>query len=238
MNEAFIISDQKRNELIGLDPKSAEIIRPILRGRDIKRYGYEFCNLWLINSHNGSPNEHIPPVNINCYPAIKAHLDNFRDALTKRFDMGNTAYNLRSCVYLDDFYKQKIVWGNLCLSAQYAMAEEGIFINAPSSMIVPGSEYLLAILNSKLADWFIRTLGVTRNGGYFEYKPMFVKKLPVPKADIGMQTKIRNLINQLHEFKKIGQDTTIIEEEIDNLVFNIYNLSKNEREYVMQNSIT
>ena len=139
---------------------------------------------------------------------------------------------------MDDFYKQKIVWGNLCLSAQYAMAEEGMFINAPSSMIVPGSEYLLAILNSKLADWFIRTLGVTRNGGYFEYKPMFVKKLPVPKVEVGIQVEIKNLINRLHELKKVRKDTLMIEEEIDDIIFGIYRLSQHEREFVLKNKGT
>ena len=105
-------------------------------------------------------------------------------------------------------------------------------------MIVPGSEYLLAILNSKLADWFIRTLGVTRNGGYFEYKPMFVKKLPVPKIDIGMQLEIKILINQLHELKKTGENTSMIEEQIDEIVFGIYRLSQIEREFVLQNKRT
>ena len=68
-NEAFIIDSAKREELIAKDAKSAEIIKPILRGRDIKRYGYEWAGLWLINSHNN------PPINIDNYPAIKEHLN-------------------------------------------------------------------------------------------------------------------------------------------------------------------
>lgn len=56
-----------------------------------------------------------------------------------------------------------------------------MFINAPCVMITPFSDYLLTVLNSKLGDWYIRQLGVTRNGGYFEYKPMFVEQLPVPQ---------------------------------------------------------
>jgi type IIS restriction enzyme R and M protein len=179
-NEAFIISGDKRNELISQNPKSAEIIRPILRGRDIKRYGYTFSDLWVITSHNGIRGRNIPRIHIDEYPAIKAHLDEFYSKLCKRADKGDTPYNLRNCAYMDDFSKQKIVWGNLCLNAQFAYVEDDYFINAPSPMIVPGSKYLLAVLNSKVADWYIRQLGVTRNGGYFEYKPMFVEKLPIP----------------------------------------------------------
>ena len=88
-NEAFIISGAKKDELIAADPKSAEIIRPILRGRDIKRYGYDFADLWLINTHNGQKEKGILPVNVNDYPAIKAHLDQYYERLAKRADKGD-----------------------------------------------------------------------------------------------------------------------------------------------------
>ena len=109
-NEAFIITGEKKNELITEDPKSAEIIRPILRGREIKRYGYDFADLWLINAHNGVGNKGIPRVDVNNYPAIKKHLDNYYPELQKRYDKGDTPYNLRSCDYIDDFSKQKIIY--------------------------------------------------------------------------------------------------------------------------------
>ena len=82
----------------------------------------------------------------------------------------------------DDFSKPKIVWGNLSLNASFAKAPAGMFINAPCVMITPFNDYLLAVLNSKLGDWYIRQLGVMRNGGYFEYKPMFVEQLPIPQT--------------------------------------------------------
>jgi hypothetical protein len=83
-NEAFIISGVKKDELIKQDPKSVEIIRPILRGKDIKRYGYEFADLWLINTHNGVRQSGIEPINIDEYPAVKKHLDNYYPALVKK----------------------------------------------------------------------------------------------------------------------------------------------------------
>lgn len=191
-NDAFIINTEKRDEILANCQtedernRTAELIRPILRGRDVKRYGYDWAGLWLINAHNGLKSKGIKPVDINDYPAIKEWLDNGGVAyngkmykgfsqIEKRSDRGDTPYNLRNCAYMEDFSKPKIVWGNLNLTASYAMVQDNSFINAPSPVIVPASKFLLAVLNSKLADYYIRQLGVTRNGGYFEYKPMFVE---------------------------------------------------------------
>jgi hypothetical protein len=109
-NEAFIIDKIKRDELIVKDSKSAEIIRPILRGRDIERYKSNFADLYLINAHNGNPSKKIPPIDIKKYPAIKNHLDEFWPKIKNREDQGITPYNLRSCAYMDDFSKQKLLW--------------------------------------------------------------------------------------------------------------------------------
>jgi hypothetical protein len=107
-NDAFIIDGAKRKELIEEDSKSDEIIRPILRGRDIKRYGYEFADLWLINTHNGIKEKGIKPINIDLYPAIKKHLDKYYPELKKRLDKGETSYNLRNCAYWRIFLNRKL----------------------------------------------------------------------------------------------------------------------------------
>lgn len=110
-NEAFIITGTERENRIKADPKSAEIIRPILRGIDIKRYQCRFADLWLINSHNGIKEKGIKPIDIDDYPAIKTHLDKHYPKLERRADKGVTPYNLRNCTDMDDFSTQKIVWG-------------------------------------------------------------------------------------------------------------------------------
>jgi hypothetical protein len=232
-NEAFIIPGSKKDELIAADPKSAEIIRPILRGRDIKRYGYEFADRWLINTHNGIREREIPPVDVTEYPAIKTHLDKFFSRLKARQDQGDTSYNLRSCAYMDDFSKQKIVWGNLCLSAQYAFVEEQYFISAPATMIVPGDKFLLAMLNSKLADFYIRSLGVTRNGGYFEYKPMFVEKLPVPVLNSKAKKPFAILVDEIHNRKRQNTSNGDIELKIDMMICELFELSSSEKNFLL-----
>ena len=105
-NEAFIISTEKRDEILASchsedeRKRTAELIRPILRGRDIKRYGYEWANLWLINTHNGIKGK-LERIHIEDYPAVKAHFDLFWDKIKDRADQGDTPYNLRNCAYLD-----------------------------------------------------------------------------------------------------------------------------------------
>ena len=226
-NEAFVITTDKRNEILancqteGERTRTAELIRPILRGRDIKRYSYDWANLWLINTHNGIKGK-IPRIQIENYPAIKAHLDQYWEKISTRADKGDTPYNLRNCAYMEDFSKPKIVWGNLNLTPNYALVENNSFINAPSSMIVPASKYLLAILNSKIADFYIKLLGVTRNGGYFEYKPMFIEQLPIP------QLKIEN--KELAQIERLIDNNNYT--EIEYIVYNLYGLTQDEINYI------
>ena len=199
-NDAFIITSEKREEILSHcandaeRERTAEIIRPILRGRDIRRYGYEWADLWLINTHNGVKDS-LERIHIEDYPAIKQHLDYYWDKIESRADKGDTPYNLRNCAYVDEFSKPKIVWGNLNTRGSYAMTPENMFINAPACMIVPGSQYLLAMLNSKVSDYYIRNLGVVRNGGFFEYKPMFVEQIPVPLPREEVVTSIEEVFN-------------------------------------------
>ena len=225
-NEAFIIDGAKREEILNKCRSAAErertdaLIRPILRGRDIKRYKAEWAGLYVLNVHNGIKEKNIPPIKIEEYPAIKAHLDLYWDKIAKRSDKGDTPYNLRNCVYMEDFLKQpKIGWGNLNLEGNYAYIDKGI--NAPSPFIVPGDYYLLGVLNSKLADFYIKRLGVTRNGGYFEYKPMFVSQFPVP---INKNNEIIDAVRCILSGKKSA--------DIDELVCKHYGLNDNETMFI------
>ena len=165
---------------------------------------------------------------IDNYPAIKKHLDQFYPELEKRADKGDTPYNLRNCAYTEDFSMQKIVWGNLNLNASYTIAPEGYFVNAPCPMIVPANRYLLAVLNSKLADYFIRSLGVTRNGGYFEYKPMFIEQLPVPIIPDKEQEKLASLAEKRNQTNLDSIEMEKIEGNINKLIYKLYDLTEEE----------
>ena len=238
-NDAFIITTEKRDEILANCQteeeriRTDELIRPILRGRDIKRYGYDWAKLYLIATF---PSRHY---DIEQYPAVKQHLLSFGkerlEQTGKTYSVNGEKVKARkktnnkwfetqdSISYWEDFYKPKIVWGNLNLTASYAMIQDNSFINAPSPMIVPASKFLLAVLNSQLADYYIRHLGVTRNGGYFEYKPMFVEKLPVPKSvDAKIVTDIESYVDSKNETA------------IDKAVYMFYGLTEEEILYINQ----
>ena len=184
-NEAFIIDGIKRAELIRNDPKSAEIIRPILRGKDIKRYGYSFGNQYLIATHNGycdSKGNEIPPININDYPAIKAHLDGCWDVISVRTDKGVTPYNLRNCAYWDDFSKQKVIWGEISDRPKFAF-DNGEYMQEATTFLMTGPKpkYLLAFLNSQLSMYFFSKIGTTTGIGTVRWKKFKLEEFSIPQ---------------------------------------------------------
>ena len=223
-NDAFIIDGAKRNELISADPKSAEIIRPILRGRDIKRYGFDFADLWLINTHNGIKDKDIPPVDINQYPAVKAHLDKYWDKISVRNDKGYTPYNLRNCVYTDDFSKQKIVWGEISDKPKFAIDENGDYYVEATSFYMTGDMlfYLLHYLNSSLSKFYFSKLGTTTGVGTIRWKKFKLEELPIPKPDMLSPETLKKLMGTLNE------------NEADKLILSIYPFTSEELSSILE----
>ncbi len=161
-NEAFIIPTEKRDAILNACKTKEErerterLIKPILRGKDIKRYSYEWAGEWVINTHNGYTSNlksKIPPIDIAKYPAIKAHLDAHYDTIATRCDQGDTPYHLRNCAYLEDFEKEKIVYP--CIMAKepcFVYEEKGFYAPAPANIITGDKieiKYITALLNSK-----------------------------------------------------------------------------------------
>ena len=156
-NEAFIIDEQRKNDLIAADKKSAEIIHPILRGRDIRKYNYSFANLYLITSHNGIPNKRVSRVDIRDYPKIKQHLDQYWDRISTRADMGDTPYNLRSCAYMDDFSKAKILWKRIGSILRFSYSEDTVYgLDSTCIMTGPHLKFLTILLNSPMGHYLLK----------------------------------------------------------------------------------
>ena len=186
-NDAFIISTEKRNEILANCQteeeriRTAELIRPILRGRDIKRYGYDWANLWLINTHNGIKGVK-PRIDINEYPAVKAHLDQYWDKISKRADKGDTPYNLRNCAYLDDFLLPKLIYPETTQGAFFAYDETGLFLDKTCFMMISKhARYLQATLSSQLFEFaYKRIFSSVELGQHgFQYNKHALIKLPV-----------------------------------------------------------
>ena len=189
-NEAFIISTEKRDEILANcqtedeRTRTAELIRPILRGRDIKRYGYNWANLWLINTHNGIRGK-LERVHIEDYPAIKAHLDQYWDKISKRADKGDTPYNLRNCAYLEDFSKPKIIYPETTMGAFFAFDENGYFIDKTCFMLISNkAKFLQQILSCKLFEVAYRKIfsSVELGEHGYQYNKHALIKLPVPSS--------------------------------------------------------
>ena len=140
-NEAFIVSTEKRYEILNScrttdeRKKTDEIIRPILRGRDIRRYSYEWAGLWLINTHNGVKGK-FDKIDIENFPAIKKHLDKFWERIKDRTDQGDTPYNLRNCAYMEDFLRPKIIYPNMTKFLPFVYDEGGYYTNQKCFFLV------------------------------------------------------------------------------------------------------
>jgi len=217
-NDAFIINGEKKAELITQDPKSAEIIRPILRGRDIKRYGYEFADLYLINTHNGVKEKGIKRIDIDDYPAIKAHLDSFYQQLEKRQDKGDTPYNLRNCAYIEDFSKQKIIWKIIGNELAFCI-ENGNFMINNACYLLTGNhlEYIVAFLNSKPIKWFSLQTNMNKTGvGDMQVGAQNISLFPIPIPKAQYEQEIINLL-KISDYQKV-----------EKLINEIYQLSEEE----------
>ena len=233
-NEAFIINGEKRKELIAQDPKSAEIIRPILRGRDIKRYGYDFADLYLINTHNGVQEKGIKRINIEDYPAVKAHLDLFYPQLEKRADQGDTPYNLRNCAYIEDFYKQKIVWKAVGKNLAFSILEEGKFLTAPASFITSekGLYYILGFLCSSFGKYFIYSNSDTTGAGDIMLNIQSLIKIPIPQLESNKQKTIEDKVFEIINLKGKNISTDTLEKDIDSLINNIFGFNDDEISFI------
>ena len=189
-NEAFIISTEKRDEILANcqsddeRKRTDELIRPILRGRDIKRYGYDWANLWLVNTHNGIRGK-LPRIDINEYPAVKAHLDQYWDKIRDRADQGDTPYNLRNCAYLEDFFKPKFFYADITSHLCFCECNDIMFCNNTTYFMISLKEkfpnHLKEYLNSKLIDWYYRTLSVQLGEKAVRMFSIYVLKIPIPK---------------------------------------------------------
>ena len=214
-NDAFIITTEKRDEILSncqTDDerrKTEELIRPILRGRDIKRYGYNWADLWLINTHNGIKGK-LPRIDVEEYPAIKAHLDQYWPKLKNRADKGDTPYNLRNCAYLEDFERQRIIYREIGIEMDACMVDKGWMVNNKLYMI-SGSHlnHLINFLNSKLFNKIILTTANLTGGKGVD----FLEKVVVPSPE---QCDLSNA----------NERTTALS------LYKLYDLSDNEIQYI------
>ncbi|WQT08902.1 class I SAM-dependent DNA methyltransferase [Helicobacter pylori] len=266
-NEAFIIPTEKRDEILkncddaqkdekGMSERerTIELIKPILRGKDIKKYSYEWAHLWMIfipwhfpntdNPKNMEENEQDFSIH---YPIIYAHLLSHKDKLLKR-NKDETGkryewYCLQrwAANYLQDFEKEKIVYGEIVQEPRFYLdngeCELGVFYAEATSFILTGEHlhYLLGMLHSKLITFAFKTFyagGGLGESGY-RYKKAFIERLPIPKITPQNQELARKIIALVDKILQLKEkdpkaNTQKLEKEIDALVYQLYNLTDEE----------
>ena len=232
-NEAFIINTEKRDEILANcqtddeRTRTAELIRPILRGRDIKRYGYVDNGLFLINTHNGIKNK-LPRIDINDYPAVKVHLDQYWDRISTRADKGDTPYNLRNCAYLEDFSKPKVMWKIIGCNINFCFDEKQLICNNAVDIMTGDRDCLIqfvGLMNSKLFDWYLKlTTEAEVQGGGIQ---LYVTTLEKTLLKLDFQQPLTDIV-----YQRIHNQVT--DATVDMAVFEAYNLTLEEQAFIMQ----
>jgi len=243
LNEAFIITTEKRNEILAncKDEKERKrteaIIKPILRGRDIKRYYYEWAGLWVIvipaGWTNGNRGKEKPEVFIEkTFKSLMKHLKQFEKKAKERDDQGDYWWELRHCDYYEEFEKEKVVWNRITENIIFSYLPSGLYILDSTFMFTGNNlKYLLALLNSKLCGWWTKisaaTLGEGNYGAkiYIENTPL----APINKNNQKIENEIEFFINKILSVE--NKDVNLIiryKNQIDQLVYKLYDLTDEE----------
>ena len=234
-NEAFIISTEKREEILANcqsddeRERTAELIRPILRGRDIKRYGYNWANLWLINTHNGIRGK-LERIHIEDYPAVKAHLDQYWDRISKRADKGDTPYNLRNCAYLEDFSKPKMLWKRVGSILRFCYNDnETLGLDSTCFATGENIEFICCVLNSPMGHYLLKDAPKTGTGDLL-VSVQAIEPIQIPQVGLETNSEFKKLLESL-----IKTDSPSNENEISRKVLKLYDLSLDEQSYIETN---
>ena len=234
-NEAFIIDEAKREQLIKQDPKSVEIIKPLLRGRDIERYHTKQAGLYLLATGYDLD---IP----KNYPAIYKHFQNIGKqiesgeikakgkGLLNRDDQGENWWNLRACAYYSEFEKNKIVYPDIYRHQSFTIDTSASYCSNTCYFIPTKETWLCGVLNSKTVAWYYSRLANTLGSGASRGFSIFIKQICVPNIEPTQKTLITNLVNEILAAKAADPDADItdLKNEIDKLVYELYNLTEDE----------
>ena len=237
-NNAFIIDNQTKEGLVAQDSRSEEIIKPVLRGRDIQRYQAHWKGLWLIATFPALD------LNIDDYPAVKGHLLSFGkqrlDQSGKRLPNGirsrkkttNAWFEMQdTCAYHEDFKGEKLFWMDMTARGRFSYSDDEIYCNDKGFMMTGASlKYLCAVLNSTLIAWLMKTAALTTGMGLPQWKKFAVERIPVPSLTATNQQVFIEMTDGILGDKQEDQasDTSRAEAEIDQKVYQLYGLTPQE----------
>ncbi|WP_353892475.1 TaqI-like C-terminal specificity domain-containing protein [Proteinivorax hydrogeniformans] len=244
LNDAFIINERQKNLLLEKNIRNREIIKPVLRGKDIGRYMLDYKNKYLINTKYDLDIK-------NKYPDIYEYLLPYKERLMSRSDQGKEWYNLRSSNIYEELEAPKILFAEIINTTpnrpKFYYDEQEYYIEATGFMINNYDNYklLLAILNSTISMFYIKLIGSTLNTNGIRYKKIFLKEFPIIKN--GNDTIIKEINGYIEKIKSINtfdkfnislenlikyhekiDNVNIYAERIDKLVCQLYKINKEE----------
>jgi len=250
LNEAFVINEETKDRLIKEDVSSAEVIKPFLAGRDIKKYQTPFSDKYLIfipkgytNSNGKNPKSGWRWLQEK-YPAIAKHLEPFEAKAKKRFDKGEYWWELRACEYYDEFEKPKIMLPDIALKMQAQFDTKATYCVNTAYIIPVNDKYLLGLINSKITSYYYSKISTSIRGGYFRFIRQYLEQIPIPIVAKN-KNEIITLVDQLlflHQEKsttklesslaQIQGKIDYCERRVDELVYELYGLTEEERRVV------
>ncbi|EAI8795725.1 class I SAM-dependent DNA methyltransferase [Campylobacter jejuni] len=243
LNEAFIITTEKRNEILANckdeaeKERTAKLIRKMLRGRDIKRYSYEWAGLWVIGTFPSLK------IDIEQYPALKQYLSQFLPRIEQSGEKGcrkktsNKWFETQDNIaYYEEFEKEKIVYPETTQGAYFVYDNKGIFLEKTAFFIVcENLKYLLGLLSSNLITYYYKNFsqGCKLGTKGYQYNKHALENLPIPKINSKNQNIVDELINLVDEILKAKEqdknaNTQELENKINSLVYKLYNLTEEE----------
>jgi hypothetical protein len=265
-NEAFILDKETRDRLISEHPSSAEVLKPLIRGKDVKKWCVNFAEQYLIKIESSEnkkhpwsdkPEKEAEKIFANTYPAIYKRFNEYREQLIKRTDQGKYFWELRSCAYWKDFETTKIIYPDIASYNQFAWDANNCFLVNTLYLIPSDSKYILAILNSQTVFWIYTKISSSIKGGFVRFIAQYLSQIPIPKATedekkvieklveyvIYLTSELKDIPNRGEKLRETAEDKLMLsyfEQIIDALVMELYLPDELHRydKYFMKNMLT
>lgn len=239
-NAAFVIDEAKRAQLLAENANSLHLIRPWLRGRDLKRWfvnwgGYYFLSMQNSNDknadtpwRNATTEAAAEEILQQVYPAVYRHLKFYEPQLRKRSDQGKFWWELRPCAYYADFGQPKIIYPDIAKRPEFAYDTTGSFSGNTSYIIPTNDLYLLGVLNSSVVEFFYHQISSTIQQDYLRFIAMYMERIPIPDPTPDQRAAIEGLVRRLLDARGQGPQVAAWEAELNALVYQVYGLTAEE----------
>ena len=239
LNEAFVVDKETQDKLIAEHPSSSGVLKPFLRGGDVKRWQVNFAEQYLIKIESSENRTHpwsrktaaeAEDIFASTYPAIHAYFEPFREQLIHRYDQGKYFWELRSCAYWEEFQQPKIVYPDIAQGTEFSFDDGGYFLGNTSYLLPTEEMWLLGLLNSKAVFWFYTKTSTQIRGGFVRFIAQYVSQIPIPPIKPEQKASISKIVNQILATKRADPDVDVseLESEIDQIVYLLYGLTNDE----------